>query len=195
MRIKTMKTILKQSSIFIVTLLMIGCYTIINHPHLTESENSDYEYLHDQEQIDYSYNCTQCHENHDHHYTDYYSFPGEYENYHKWEFYYDVPWWYDYERPISRIGHGNQTNNSNIPPTHTRRSFDRRDSSTPQQPSVSEGRAATPGRLSKQSASSSDSNSSQENQEPEKSTPSKRSVDRRGVGGKMKTKSTENKEE
>lgn len=183
----------KMLTIFAICLFIVGCYTMISHPRLSDEMITESEYI-DQD-VSYIDECSQCHENYHQFqapYTDtFHAFDWEGYDYYDWQYYYDIPWWQEerYYISVSR-----DEGDESLPPTH-KRDFNRRGSSESGEPVSSRSdHQAPPSHLSKQSGSSSTESVQENSTEPQSD---KRTTDRRETksheGRKKSPPSTEAK--
>ncbi len=126
--------------LFVLSILMVGCYTMLKHPTVSQPPpihpDSAATYSHDS---GYNLSCTDCHNNqYDHrrqvHYwNDWEWYPNYYTGYMGWRRYYWRPWWYDhyYRNPYygNYYGGGGGGGGSGDPPS--KRQFGRRESANP----------------------------------------------------------------
>ncbi len=165
--------------LFLSCIWIIGCYTVLQHPKVSEmmiDQPSD--------QVNYVADCSQCHNHSFRSFThdDNYPVPEDTYNYHNWQYYFDIPWWSEpsyYSQPAGSQG------NDALPPTQ-KRDFQRRDEShpvaAPNEPTV-------PTHLSKETTPASEP---VENQPASTDT---QSVNRRSTETERKEKPQKNKNE
>jgi len=179
-----MKKLIKISQINVLfifggCLLIIGCYTIINHPELNDAYRTENEFIDDN--VTHFDECSQCHTNYQYFFQPYSEFyhSTSYHNFYDWEFYYDLPWWYD-----ERYNYSSSSGSSNehLPPTQ-QRDFGRQGNSSPDYPSSTPASNANSPHLSKESSNTSDAN------QQSSTDTSKRSENRRDTSSDKTRKS------
>jgi len=141
----------------LISMYVVGCYTIIQHPKLSESVIQEKEFF--DENVLYIDDCSRCHDSYypyrSSYVETYHAMPHDFD-YYKWEFFYDIPWWQElnyYEAPAG------MSDSEILPPTQ-KRNFNRRDdsfgNSAVSSPSSNQG----PSSLSKESSTSGQSSES-----------------------------------
>jgi len=83
--------------VFVICMTMIGCYTMIKHPHLSDMLVEEEEYL--DKDVNHLDDCMQCHTQDDRFLQsapeNYHSFIWDDDQFYEWNYYYARHWWYD----------------------------------------------------------------------------------------------------
>lgn len=167
-----------------MSMYIIGCYTVIQHPTLSESVIQEKGFF--DENVLYIDDCSRCHDS-THPFRSsyigmYHSMPADHDFY-RWQYFYDMTWWQekDFYSPPPAMGDAEI-----LPPTQ-KRDFTRRDEAVGNNTLSSPAGNTGPATLSKQANSTSSNPSSNSGE----SGSDKRDFSRRDSGNSSDSKPRE----
>lgn len=141
---------IKLSIAFLMCIYIAGCYTVIQHPTLSESVIEETEFY--DENVLYIDDCSRCHDSaqpfRSSYVETYHTMPA-YHNFYRWQYFYDMPWW----QGINYYSSSPAMDDDEILPPTQKRNFDRRDDSVGNSTLSSPASNSGPATLSKQAGS------------------------------------------
>jgi hypothetical protein len=164
-----------------LTCYFIGCYTVLRHPAVNETITTETEtqMTTAHENPNMQDDCSKCHNANtyfSHSYTNnYYEIPEEQDTYPNWEYYYDSPWWNDYQFPTTTIS--KEKDSQPLPPTQKRDFQTSNNTPTPSMSTTTSASSVSTGQLSKSSSLPSSNNETTSSEDSSKRTSNQREAD------------------